>query len=278
MSRKTIKVATPYGHRITAIEGELITRKILRHGIYDGPVLDYVTRLLAKIDQAVVLDIGANIGNHALAMSTQARQVYCFEPLKEVFDVLTHNVESNEINNITCINEALSDRTGEQVFYINTSGNLGASSLEVREHNQDADSTVVKMRIGDDMMAVQNVSRVDFLKIDVEGHELSVLNGLVKTIAKHQPIIVMEWNEHATARRLLDADIFNHILRGYEAFVLGSNYDRSYWESKPLGGLRRKLTRLLTRKKSNLYAFNPKNLYRNILLVPTEKKPLLHIP
>jgi FkbM family methyltransferase len=275
MPRATIEFSTPYGHSISAIEEDMITRKILRHGIYDGQVLDYLTRLLAQIDQAVVLDVGANIGNHALAMSTQSKHVYCFEPLDEVYEVLKHNVDANQINNISCINEALSDRSGEQVFYINTSGNLGASSLEYREHNKDAESTNVKIRLGDDMMSSQGISTVNLIKIDVEGHELSVLNGLSKTIAEQQPIIVMEWNERAAARRLLEADIFNGVLQSYSAFALGSNYDRGYWEGKALGGIRRKLTRLFRRKQVQLYDFNTQNLYRNVLLVPAGKEHLI---
>ena len=275
MHGKIIKLKTSYGHYISAFEGELITRKILRNGIYDGASLSYILSLLKKMSEATVLDVGANIGNHALCFAIEAKTVFCFEPIKEVYSLLVNNVSANRLDNITCINEALSDQAGERVFFINRQGNLGASSFEQHRDSVHAERVMMKMRVGDDMVAKLGIDKIDLIKIDVEGHELAVLKGLARSIARHKPFIVMEWNDEAAVRSLRKASIFSDLLKDYKAFVLGSSFDRSYWANKPLGKIRRRLTRAFTRKQACLYSFDPERLYRNILLVPPGKDSFL---
>jgi hypothetical protein len=65
------------------------------------------------------------------------------------------------------------------------------------------------------------------------------------------------------------------LLEHYTLWVLGSNYDRSFWSSKAFGFVRRKLTRLLKRRRALLYPFNASRLYKNLLLVPKGQDSLL---
>lgn len=273
--RDTILIDTRYGHQIRAFTGELITRKIIKSGVYDGITLDLMLDLMQQIENPVVVDIGANIGNHTLAFATGAGQVFSFEPIPEVFAVLQDNVSRNKLDNVQCFNLALSDHDGEQTFYINTGGNLGASSFEQRELNQDAESITVTMRVGDTLLPEYLPSRLDIIKIDVEGHEPSVLRGLTAMIKQYQPLVMLEWNEQSTAEQLIKEGVFEQLFGGYSVKVLGSNYDRALWQGRFMGSFRRRLTRWFQRRKGCTYAFDASQLYRNILLVPPGKETLL---
>lgn len=77
----TRTLPTSLGHRITVFSHDFIGKKIARVGLYEKESLAYLNELLARIDAPVVLDTGANIGNHALAFATQAAAVRAFEPL-----------------------------------------------------------------------------------------------------------------------------------------------------------------------------------------------------
>ena len=88
----TETVTTPLGHRITFFKGDYIGERIRKHGLYEYTTLRFLVSLLARMDKPVVLDIGANIGNHTLAFSRHASAVYAFEPIAEIFRLLTDNI------------------------------------------------------------------------------------------------------------------------------------------------------------------------------------------
>ncbi len=126
----TRTLPTLLGHRITVFANDFIGNKIARVGLYEKECLEYLNALLGRIDAPVVLDIGANIGNHALAFATQAAVVHAFEPLPEVVAVLEHNVRQNGLRNIHVHPYALSDENSEAVLYRNRAGNVGGSSFD----------------------------------------------------------------------------------------------------------------------------------------------------
>ena len=72
-------VTTRYGHQMRIIENDLIGEEIIKKGIFDRTGIELLRFLLPKIPEAVVLDIGANIGNHSVAIASYVKQLYCFE-------------------------------------------------------------------------------------------------------------------------------------------------------------------------------------------------------
>lgn len=272
MTPKLGSATTPYGQRITFFNDDYIGRRIRETGIYEGTVLAFLIPLLQGMDNPVVLDIGANIGNHSLALAPHASRLYAFEPMPAVYNVLARNLSDNNLNHARAIHCGLSDHDGEARLHVNTEGNLGASSLEQRSGTTEP--VDVNLRHGDSLMASLGVAAVDFVKLDVEGHELAVLEGLERTLCRHRPIIMMEWNDRETVERINHAGIFDRLFTDYQFFVLGNNRDRAYWHGRPFARLRRKLARIRT-KRPVLYSFDRARVYKNILMVPREKLALL---
>src|SRR5690606_17266399 len=83
----TTLVTTALGHRITVFRNDHVGDKIARHGLYEKENLLLLLKLLEQLPQAVVLDVGANIGNHTLAFATRATEVHAFEPIPYLFDM-----------------------------------------------------------------------------------------------------------------------------------------------------------------------------------------------
>lgn len=270
----TVNLVTTLGHRITVFENDVIGRNIARTGLYEKEIVEYLNRLLDKMSDAVVLDIGANIGNHALAFSTQAKQVYAFEPLPQVFGVLEKNVRQNSIQNIQAFQLALSSANGTATIYQNKSGNIGASSFD-RRGQGESEAVTVQKKTGDQVVADLQLARIDLIKLDVEAHESYVLQGLMTSLEKFRPFIMMEWADQLTIERLSQSPIMDFLYREFDIHVLGSKHERMYWEGKSYAWVKRKLARLLLPREAILYDFDPSRLYRNLLLIPKDKRSLL---
>ena len=189
-----------FGHRMTVFRNDHVGDKIVSQGLYEKENLQLLLGLLRNLPQPVVLDIGANIGNHTMAFATVASRVHAFEPIPYIHSLLRQNVEQNALGNVTLHALALSDRDNEAVIHMVTNGNYGASSFDQR--NGDTEAVSVQRRRGDALLAELGVGRVDFIKIDVEAHEVFVLRGLMNTLQRDRPVITIEWNDPLTIERM----------------------------------------------------------------------------
>ena len=180
--------------------GEYIDGDIYVEGIYELYFLRYISRNLAG---GTFLDVGANIGNHALYLAENFDVVHCFEPDPAIADRLADNAELNDAT-IHIHRVGLGAENGELPFYPSVVGNQGTGSFAAQ--NGQAVRTL-PVRNGDDYLAAAKIFGISFIKIDVEGFELQVVAGLHKTINRDRPIIVLEFdgtrNDFATLARLL---------------------------------------------------------------------------
>ena len=136
---------------------------------------------------AHVVDIGANVGNHALFFATfmGAARVVVIEPNPQAIEALTANVEANGLQDVidmSALGVGLSD-ISEAGYKIKRQGsNLGATRLK-------KGTGKIAVHRGDDLLGDDPV---DLIKIDVEGMEMRVLDGLTNTIASQRPALFVE--------------------------------------------------------------------------------------
>lgn len=163
--------------------------------------------LLKDAKNPVILDVGANIGFVSLLLSQiKGATIYSFEPVARAYACLLRNLEQNRIRNVIPINMGLSDQEGE--FFIGPpsgdqhpryrrdnlktglySVHASANSETERRHGEMARFTTL-----DIWMYREKLTNVDYLKIDVEGHEANVLLGAREILAKARPICQLEFN------------------------------------------------------------------------------------
>jgi FkbM family methyltransferase len=146
---------------------------------------------------AVIADIGANIGNHSLffAVCCRAAHVYAFEPVRTNFDILARNVELNRLQNVTLFNRPVGVAGEGAAIASYKLRNTGATIIE-----RDNASTLKYMSLDDVAF-----SRLDFVKIDVEGQQKDVIRGSERTLRKFRPKVMIEIrdNELASTNALL---------------------------------------------------------------------------
>lgn len=138
------------------------------------------------------LDIGANIGTHSVICSQYFKHVYSFEPQKDVFNLLTKNIQINNCHNVTPYNIGLSNeiKTLQMKCYDhNQKTNIGALNI-VQDHEQGCESIQVKSL---DLLQIDNIG---LIKIDVEGHEYNALLGGLNTIKRSRPVIIFEEHKY----------------------------------------------------------------------------------
>jgi FkbM family methyltransferase len=169
---------------------------ILGTGTYEDDIKKLINISLKDGENA--LDIGGNIGLQSIRMSKcvgSNGKIYAFEPLTYLQEKFKKNVQLNRVDNVVLIPYALSNEEGDLEFTINiNSYNQGTFSLT---HNSNgAEKQVVNIKIADNLPEIQNLNTLSLIKIDVEGFEFQIIKGLEKTIQKHRPRIIFEYDEN----------------------------------------------------------------------------------
>ena len=163
----------------------------LSHGTND--LLVKVARELPQ--DAVIADIGANIGLTSVifSRSSPAGSVYCFEPSPRTLDHLNATLLSNDASNCQVYPLALSNRVGMMSFLDNmtsaSASHLTGTSQTLGGANCEVETTTLDLFIEQ-----HGISRLDLMKIDVEGFEMEVLEGAVRTIERLRPALLIEFN------------------------------------------------------------------------------------
>jgi FkbM family methyltransferase len=161
--------------------------------IYEGHLKDL--SLYQCIQYDYVIDIGANIGLTTIFFAQQALHVVAFEPNRDSFDLMVDNLESNEIVNVSPLNLGCGSQqmTAKLVKY---SQNRSSDFILVNDFipHSDYDAESIDIIDLDYFVSKQKLDKIDLIKIDVEGYELSVLAGAVETLRIFQPVVILEMN------------------------------------------------------------------------------------
>jgi FkbM family methyltransferase len=135
---------------------------------------------------SVVFDIGANVGFYALLSSVlvgREGRVYAFEPIPQNLSFLKNYLEINRISNVQVIETAVAERSGTARFEENANRSMS--------HISSDGGVEVKVVSLDELTSSGELTPSNYLKIDVEGAELTVLAGAKATIAKSPPTIML---------------------------------------------------------------------------------------
>lgn len=185
-----------YGIKYEGISGNIIDDEVLIFGAYEKHILFLLRDTLKKIGdkKGIVLDIGANTGQHAMYLSQFCKHIYAIEPYPPVLDRFKKMIVLNNLNNITIYPVGFGDKDATLPFYPPEDTNLGMGTFISnfrKDENVKIDLPIVN---GDQYLASKNVPRLDLIKLDIEGYEKTALHGLKKTLSEQRPIMMMEFN------------------------------------------------------------------------------------
>lgn len=156
-------------------------KKILFHYYQEGP---YENKYVQVNKGDVVIDAGANIGIFSLLAAKKGAKVYSFEPQSYFFSLLCDNISLNHLNDdIVPLCYGISDYKGRFTMHIDRENLLSASIIIKRGE----DSCNVNCVSIDQWVEDNNIPRIDFIKVDIEGAERLLLIGARKSIIKWKP-------------------------------------------------------------------------------------------
>jgi len=137
-------------------------------------------------------DVGAYYGQYSLMLAKQNPKLkaLAFEPNPETRKIFEEQISLNQLSNIEVVPLAVSDQAGRLEFY-NIKHNPSNSSLS-KKRSSNAEVILVDVKSLDAVALERNESKIDLIKIDVEHHELNVLQGMKSILQNSRPLIVME--------------------------------------------------------------------------------------
>ena len=165
----------------------------LLDGQFEKIELEYLSSHVFPVlkKRSICLDIGAHIGNHSLHFAQHFEKVIAFEPHPTSFKLLEINTES--WNNITAINVGCSNTSGKVLASGSTYGTFTICP-DQSDHISVSDKLSAEFEVEklDEMKVMKQLESIDFIKIDIEGHETACFEGAEKLLNNHSPVIACE--------------------------------------------------------------------------------------
>lgn len=131
----------------------------------------------------VFVDVGGNIGTFLWQFTFKCRQAFVFEPIPRLNNVIKNSAEYNRDKKVTLITKAVGDAPGNVRMLDNNNSSV------VSKDNNAAVLDITVTTLDNELL---QLDRIDFIKVDVEGYEMRVLNGAVKLIEKFRPAMLVE--------------------------------------------------------------------------------------
>ena len=181
----------------------------------------FLKRLVAKGD--TVLDIGANLGYYSRILSRlvgSSGRVFAVEPVAPIMGVLRHNLR--HCNNVEILNCALGaenkpirmgNDSSRYTGYMGTGQNFVMDAENNAEESHAAQEFTATMRRGSELF--ERLPRLDFIKCDIEGYEVVVMNEMRPVLERHLPTLLIETGDE---KRVQIVGLFEQM--GYSAFTL----------------------------------------------------------
>ncbi|MCI0764731.1 FkbM family methyltransferase [Bacillus sp. TL12] len=205
----------PFDNKNFIVYGSELDRSIFQYvKASKGEYEYYIMNLLKTIidPKSICLDIGANIGLISLALSYLANngKVYSFEPSQKNYSYLVRNIKVNKIDNILPFNLGIYNENANMRFCDISDGGGWSFVYNNRESIATPNQDIMCVKL-DDWIKAENVTKIDFIKIDTEGSELKALFGALNTIQLWKPDIIIEFNPICISRNTGDnpEDVFN---------------------------------------------------------------------
>ena len=169
-------------------------------GLWEMDSISIMLRLFRHFNlngkKLVIADVGANIGYYCMFFSKYLApdsKIFAFEPSTSILPVLKKNIEGNNIQNVTLLEQACSNHNGTEEFFIGAHHHQSSLVGEFANNNVVGTRTTVSTTTLDDFFANKNDHQYpDIIKMDIEGGGVYALKGCYQCIEKKRPFILME--------------------------------------------------------------------------------------
>lgn len=192
-----------FGRRYPGNLDHYIDWTVFAYGAYSHAelsLLDHLAKALRKRrGEIAFFDIGANAGHHTLFMADRADQIFSFEPLPRLQKLIAEKIARNALANVRIMPVGLGREKGSFDYRPGVGANSGVGTFTAVDTVEFGTPIKLPIEIGDDIVGELGLVRLDLLKIDVEGFERFVLEGLAETLKRDRPPILMELSDRSRA-------------------------------------------------------------------------------
>lgn len=176
-------------------------------------VIKHLVKKFQNRKDLVFFDAGTNVGEYCKILKNQFEKsiIYSFEALPSTYEILLENVQTSK--SIICINKALGSQKGDRSIYTDGAGS-GLSSFLPNQFvtNKKLEKVTASITTIDSFCKDNNIKQIDFLKIDVEGFELEVLQGAEKMITDGNVLnIQFEFGGNHLTGRVHFCDLYQYL-------------------------------------------------------------------
>lgn len=191
-----LRVVTAAGIKLVWHPEDLRTAPniLINTGTYE-PV-ESAALMRAATGASVICDIGANIGHYALNWAkvvAPGGTIHAFEPVPSTYERLVRNVALNDAGDIVRVNkQGLGDERTIVTFHLPAFSGSGAASIKDLHPEEESVQVEAQVDTLDAYFDANGLDRCDLAKIDVEGAELLVVRGGMRTIVAHKPLLFIE--------------------------------------------------------------------------------------
>lgn len=198
--------------------------------MFEKKEIQFLEGLLKLKVDSVIFDVGANIGVHTIALAKMKNvKVYSFEPSPYTRKILEYNLGINKLKTKAIIFPyAISNYSGTADFYHMTDN--AYSSLKDTLRKKVDKSFKVDVITLDEFIKINEINRVDLIKIDVEGYENEVVLGARDTLRKFKPELFIEIYQGINSNKDPNATISFIKNLGYDAYILTDGEIQSFKE------------------------------------------------
>jgi FkbM family methyltransferase len=212
-----------------------IGRSLYLTGSFENETLSLIKKIIKPGD--VIFDIGANIGQYSVFMSkclADSGIIYAIEPYKKNIQLIEKNIATNKVSNVSVHQIAIAEVSGPTILRVYS--DYAYNSLLLIDRKKLLREEMVEGQTLDDFVEKNRITRIDLIKIDIEGFELSAFKGAVKTLKKLKPAIITEIQPlNMKALGIGRQDILDYLSAlGYNAFLITDRGLRQATE--PLSG------------------------------------------
>jgi FkbM family methyltransferase len=164
-----------------------VSPKAQMQGTYESDAVAFLEFTLRSVD--VFVDVGAHAGYYTLMAARLAKEVIAFEPNPSNYKFLRFNIFLNRLDNVKAVGAAVSDFNGHAKLYVPKQGGRSLTDRATLAYEGE-DSVEVPVVTLDTFL--EHIDSPSVIKIDVEGDELNIIKGALKTIAKGVRLIIVE--------------------------------------------------------------------------------------
>ncbi|MBC7268103.1 MAG: FkbM family methyltransferase [Streptomyces sp.] len=191
--RGLAQIDSPYGPPFVmfCVNDDAVALDTLWNGRfgYEPGTLSTWSRLAAGSE--TVADVGAHVGYFTMiaALANPRAKVHAFEPVDMIHARLAVNLRLNNVQNVRRHQAGVSSKPGWADIGVRFAGNLLSTGSTLEQSAGDAELKRIRLVTLDEVF---DGTRLDLVKIDVEGHEMSVLRGARGTLARDRPTVLLE--------------------------------------------------------------------------------------